>query len=142
MVGSIAALVAAKGAAIGGLFLLLVWLVGLAVWILFIWLCVKKSKEKGYETWIGLLLGIFLSWIGLLIVMFALPDKGAPKPMAPMGMPGSMPMATPPAAPMATPPAAPMAPPPAAPMATPPAAAPTPPPPAPPAPPTPPTPGV
>ena len=134
MVGSIAALVAAKGGAIAGLFLLLVWLVSLAVWILFIWLCVKKSKEKGYETWIGLLLGIFLSWIGLLIVMFALPDKGAPKPMAPMGMPGSMPTAPPPMGGMA--------PPPAAPMAAPPAAAPTPPPPAPPAPPTSPTPGV
>jgi len=127
-VGSIAALVAAKGAALGGafLFVMLVWLViaaALGYWGM------KVLAKKGHPAWLGFVLGFFLELIGI-IICYVLPAKTAAKPMASTGMP------------MAPPPMGGMAPPPAAPMATPPAAAPTPPPPAPPAPPTPPAPGV
>ena len=138
MVGSVAVLVAAKGAAVGGFFIFM--LIGLAIAVAFGYWGMKVVTKKGHAAWLGFVLGFFVSWVGI-IICYVLPAKTAPKPMASMGMPGTMPTA-PPMGGMAPPPAAPMAPPPAAPMATPPAAAPTPPPPAPPAPPTPPTPGV
>jgi Ca2+/H+ antiporter len=48
----------------------------LAIDVAIIIACVKKSNEKGYETYVGLLLGIFLGLIGLIIVL-CLPDKKA-----------------------------------------------------------------
>jgi hypothetical protein len=134
MVGSVAALFAAKGSAIGGLFFFLFYIVIIAA---FLFWGYKIAVGKGYAAWIGLVLAFFLGLIGI-IILYVLPKKSKPSPMTSMGMPGSMPMAPPPMGGM-TPPPAPMATPPAAPMASPPPAAPTPPPPAPPAPPAPPT---
>jgi hypothetical protein len=132
MVSGLVALIAAKGAAVGGAFLV--------IWIIF-WLVVaaafgywgmKVLVRKGYDAWLGFVLGFFLTWIGI-IICYVIPDKS--KPAMSTGMAPTMGAATPPA-PMGggmAPPAPPAAP-------TPPAAAPTPPPPAGPTPPAPPRP--
>jgi hypothetical protein len=120
MSGVTAALVAAKGAAIGGLFFFLIYAVIIAA---FLYWGYKIATKKGYAVWIGLVLAFFLGLIGI-IILYVLPDKSRQVRSTPMGMSGMMPPAQPPMGGMA-PPAAPMAPPP---MAAPPAAAPTPPP--------------
>jgi hypothetical protein len=65
--------------AIGGAVLVgLIILVAVGLQVLIVIWAYKVGKRKGQEL-VGLLLGIFLGWIGLIIV-YVLPDESKPQP--------------------------------------------------------------
>jgi len=65
--------------AIGGAVLIgFITLVAVGLHVLIVIWCYKVGKRKGQEL-AGLLLGIFLGWIGLIIV-YVLPDESATNP--------------------------------------------------------------
>ena len=65
-----------ESSAVALLFIYLISFVSFGIYIAIIVACVKNGNKKGYETYVGLLLGIFLALIGLIIVL-CLPDKKA-----------------------------------------------------------------
>ena len=63
-----AVLVASAGSAAGGL-LLLVFLVIAVGWVLPVYLSARITSNRGRGTTSGVLLGLFLGWLGVLIAL-------------------------------------------------------------------------
>ncbi len=68
----VTAIVGASGGAAFGV----VGVIALVIWILSMYFGWKIASRKGYSRWLGLVLGFFLSWIGLIIVA-VIPRRGS-----------------------------------------------------------------
>ena len=68
MAESIATAVALRGLAIGIGATVVLLIVLVALWVGSMYFGSRIADSKGYSPWIGLVLGLVLSWVGLIIV--------------------------------------------------------------------------